>query len=96
MRSLRAMACLLALGATLAYTGCSDDDDDKPDGGSTPDSGTPDSGTPDAGPTTTEFTAFVREQIENNTNDTGTPATLDDKNFVDSEPADAFPPAFFQ
>ncbi|MCY1045063.1 hypothetical protein OV208_27360 [Corallococcus sp. bb12-1] len=92
MRSLRAMACILALGATLAYTGCSDDDDDnKPDGGSTPDSGTP-----DAGPTTTEFTAFVRDQIENQTNETGTPVTLDDKNLVDTEPADAFPPAFFQ
>ncbi|WP_147451374.1 hypothetical protein [Corallococcus llansteffanensis] len=97
MRSLRAMACLLALGATLAYTGCSDDDDDpKPDGGTTPDSGTPDSGTPDAGPTGTEFTAFVRDLIQNQTNDTGTPVTLDDKTFVDTEPANAFPPTFFQ
>jgi hypothetical protein len=98
MRSLRAMACILALGAAMAYTGCSDDDDNPtPDGGTgRPDSGTPDSGTPDAGPTGTEFTAFVRDQIENNTTETGSPVTLDDKTFVDTEPADAFPPAFFQ
>jgi hypothetical protein len=93
MRSLRALACVLALGATMAYTGCSDDDDNpKPDGGT----GNPDSGTPDAGPTDTEFTAFVRDQITHNTNDTASPVTLDDKTFVDTEPADAFPPAFFQ
>lgn len=93
MRSLRAMACLLTLGATLAYTGCSDDDDDpKPDGGTT----RPDAGSPDAGPTGTEFTAFVRDLIQNQTNETGTPATLDDKTLVDTEPADAFPPTFFQ
>ncbi|GMT99385.1 hypothetical protein KH5H1_35040 [Corallococcus caeni] len=98
MRNLRALACLLALGAAVGFSGCSDDDDDpKPDGGTTkPDSGTPDSGTPDAGPTGTEFTAFVKDLIENQTNDTGSPVTLDDKNLVDSEPADAFPPAFFQ
>lgn len=101
MRSLRAMACLLTLGATLAYTGCSDDDDPKPDGGTPPDSGTPDAGppdagTPDAGPTAIEFTTFVRELILNQTNETGSPVTLDDKTFVDTEPADAFPPSFFE
>ncbi|MBN8468338.1 hypothetical protein JYJ95_17610 [Corallococcus exiguus] len=95
MRSLRALACVLALGAAVGFSGCHDDDDPKPDGG-TPDSGTPDSGTPDAGPTATEFTAFVKDLIENQTSDTGSPVTLDDKNFVDSEPTDAFPPAFFQ
>ncbi|NRD44186.1 hypothetical protein [Corallococcus exiguus] len=98
MRNLRALACVLALGAAVGFSGCSDDDDDpKPDGGTTkPDSGTPDSGTPDGGPTGTEFTAFVKDLIENQTSETGSPVTLDDKNFVDSESADAFPPAFFQ
>ncbi|NOK19952.1 hypothetical protein [Corallococcus carmarthensis] len=97
MRNLRALACVFALGAAVGFSGCSDDDDDpKPDGGTQPDSGTPDSGTPDAGPTGTEFTVFVKDLIENQTHDTGTPVTLDDKNFVDSEPTDAFPPAFFQ
>ncbi|RKI01913.1 hypothetical protein D7Y27_26050 [Corallococcus sp. AB004] len=98
MRNLRALACVLALGAAVGFSGCSDDDDDpKPDGGTTkPDSGTPDSGTPDGGPTGTEFTAFVKDLVENQTSETGSPVTLDDKNFVDSESADAFPPAFFQ
>ncbi|AFE05786.1 hypothetical protein COCOR_04351 [Corallococcus coralloides DSM 2259] len=125
MRDLRALACVLALGAAVGLTGC-DDDDPKPDGGSpldggtrdagspdsgspdsgspdsgTPDSGTPDAGThdagtPDAGPTATEFTAFVKDLIENQTTETGSPVTLDDKNFVDSEPTDAFPPEFFE
>ncbi|NPC74151.1 hypothetical protein HPP05_30790 [Corallococcus exiguus] len=97
MRNLRALACVLALGAAVGFSGCSDDDDDpKPDGGTKPDSGTPDSGTPDGGPTGTEFTAFVKDLVENQTSETGSPVTLDDKNFVDSESADAFPPAFFQ
>ncbi|NPD23783.1 hypothetical protein [Corallococcus exiguus] len=102
MRNLRALACVLALGAAVGFSGCSDDEDDpKPDGGTKPDSGTPDagapdSGVPDGGSTATEFTAFVKDLIENQTTETGSPVTLDDKNFVDSESADAFPPAFFQ
>jgi hypothetical protein len=90
MRDFRALACVLALGAAMGITGCDDDDHPKPDGGTNP----LDGGTPDAGPP--EFTAFVKDLIENQTNETGSPVTLDDKTFVDSEPTDAFPPDFFQ
>ncbi|NTX49686.1 hypothetical protein [Myxococcus sp. CA039A] len=99
MSTLRAMSCVLLLGAALAYTGCSDDDDDRspfpphPDAGA--DAGTDagaDAGT-DAG---VEFTAFVRDLVLNETSDTTTPVKLDDKNFVDNAPTDAFAPAFFQ
>lgn len=95
----RLMACILAVAGALAYSGCSDDLDDKPGTGpfpfdaGTPDSGTPDSGTPDAG---TEFTSFVGDLILNQTNETGTPTTTEDKDLVDSEPANAFPASFFQ
>lgn len=92
MRHLRAMACILVLGAAVAYTGCGSDDNKPPDGSSD----VPDSGTPDAGPTSTEFTTFVRDLIDTQTNDTSSPVTLDDKTFVDTEPANAFPPTFFQ
>ncbi|NBD11292.1 MULTISPECIES: hypothetical protein [Corallococcus] len=94
MRHLRAMACILVLGAGVAYTGCGADDN-KPDGSDLPDSGTPDAG-PDAGPTGIEFTTFVRDLIDTQTNDTAEPVALDDKTFVDTEPPNAFPPAFFQ
>jgi hypothetical protein len=99
----RLMACILAVAGVLAYSGCSDDLDDKPGTGpfpvdsGTPDSGTPDSGTPDGGSDAgTEFTSFVGDLILNQTNETGTPTTTEDKNFVDNEPANAFPASFFQ
>ncbi|MCP3102307.1 hypothetical protein LZ198_25890 [Myxococcus sp. K15C18031901] len=97
MSKLRAMACVLALGTALAYTGCSGEGDPPhplPDGGT--DAGT-DGGT-DAGTDggTTEFTTFVRGLILEKTTDTATPEKLDDKNLVDSEPVNAFTPSFFQ
>ncbi|NTX65460.1 hypothetical protein HUA74_32855 [Myxococcus sp. CA051A] len=91
MSTLRAMSCVLLLGAALAYTGCSDDDDDRSPFPPHPDAGA-DAGT-DAG---AEFTAFVRDLVLNETSDTTTPVKLDDKNFVDNAPTDAFAPAFFQ
>jgi hypothetical protein len=103
MGHLRAMACILAMGATLAFGGCSDDINDKPPTGPfpnpfNPDSGTPDSGTPDAGGSDagTQLTDLARDLILNQTNETGTPTTTEDKNIVDSEPANAFPDSFFQ
>ncbi|MFP2927233.1 hypothetical protein ACLESO_18955 [Pyxidicoccus sp. 3LG] len=98
MSTLRAVACILALGSALAYTGCHNDDiDDKPGIGPfpLPDAGTntpSDAGT-DAG---TEITAFVRDLIENQTSDLGTPVETENVNLVDTEPANAFPDAFFQ
>jgi hypothetical protein len=93
----RLLVSLLVLGAALAFTGCDDNDDPpvgpNPDAG-TPDSGTPDSGTPDAG--STELTDLARDLILNQTNETGTPTTTEDKNLVDSEPANAFQDSFFQ
>ncbi|MCE9673234.1 hypothetical protein LY474_36045 [Myxococcus stipitatus] len=90
MSKLRAMACALALGTALAWTGCNDDEGDPPhpppDGGS-------DGGT-DGG--STEFTTFVKGLILEKTTDTATPEKLDDKNFADTAPADAFSPSFFQ
>lgn len=108
MGKLRAMACILALGSALAYTGCSDDLDDKPgfgpfpipdagsDAGTDPgtDAGT-DAGT-DGGTGGTQFTTFVKDLIENQTTATGTPVEVENQTFVDSEPTDAFPAAFFQ
>jgi hypothetical protein len=43
-----------------------------------------------------ELTTFVRQLIENETADNNFPTTIDDKSFVDSEDANAFPPSFFQ
>lgn len=95
MGKLRAMACILALGSALAYTGCSDDLDDKPGFGPfpLPDAGTGTDGGTDAG---TEFTTFVRELIVNPTTAAGTPVEVENQTFVDSEPTDAFPETFFQ
>jgi hypothetical protein len=100
MGKLRALACILALGSALAYTGCSDDIDDKVDPGPfpLPDAGV-DAGTtePDAGVDAgTEFTAFVKDLIENQTTATGTPVEVENQNLVDTEPVDAFPDSFFQ
>ncbi|WP_164019792.1 hypothetical protein [Pyxidicoccus trucidator] len=97
MGKFRAMACILALGSALAYSGCSDDLDDKPGAGPfptpIPDAGVaPDAGT-DAG---TEFTGFVKDLIENQTTAAGTPVEVENRNFVDTEPTDAFPETFFQ
>jgi hypothetical protein len=95
MSQLRALLCGLVLGLALVYSGCDDDDDDddipvvpvtRPDGGIGETDG-------DGG---TEFTTFVRTLIVDDTDETGQPTTTEDKTFVDTEPADAFPPAFFQ
>lgn len=91
MSKLRALTCGLVLGLAVASTGCDDDEDDpvpvvpipRPDGGTATDGGT-------------ELTTFVRELIQNQTTDTAQPTTTEDKTFVDTAPADAFPPAFFQ
>lgn len=96
MKTLRVMACVLTLGAALAYTGCGSKYD-PPVGIPVPraDGGIPivtDGGT-DGG---TEITTFVRDLILDETSDTNAPTSLDDKNLVDSEPANAFPDAFFQ
>ncbi|MCP3139794.1 hypothetical protein [Pyxidicoccus xibeiensis] len=100
MSTLRALACILVLGSALAYTGCSDDLDDKPGTGpfpvpdaGTPDAGAPDAGEPDAG---TEVTTLVRDLIENQTTETGTPVETETRNLVDTAPTGAFPDAFFQ
>jgi hypothetical protein len=91
MSKLRALTFGLALGLAVAFTGCEDDAEDgvtvvaipRPDGGTPSDGGT-------------ELTTFVRELIQNQTNDTAQPTPTEDQTFVDAEPADAFPPAFFQ
>ncbi|MFP2911401.1 hypothetical protein ACLESD_41530 [Pyxidicoccus sp. 3LFB2] len=102
MGTLRALACILALGSALAYTGCHNDDlNDKPGFGpfpSTPrdagvDAGTDSDAGTDAG---TQFTGFVKDLIENQTTATATPVEVENRDFVDSEPTDAFPEAFFQ
>ena len=97
MGKLRALACILALGSALAYTGCSDDLDDKPDPGPfpLPDAGV-DAGTDAGVDAGTEFTAFVKDLIENQTHATGTPVEVENRNFVDTEPTNAFPDSFFQ
>src|SRR4051812_38663489 len=92
--------CVLALGVTT--TGCKEDTN-TPDGGENPgdtDGGTQetdgggggdlDAGT-DGGTGNAEFTYFVRDLILNETKETNTPATIDDKQFVDTSPSDAFP-----
>lgn len=96
MGQLRLMASLLVLGAALAFTGCDDNDD--PPVNPNPDAGTPDAGTPDGGGSDagTQITDLARDLILNQTNETGTPTTTEDKNLVDSEPANAFPASFFQ
>lgn len=90
MGTLRALTCILALGLALACTGCSDDDD-SPHPIPRPDAGV-DAGT-DAG---TEFTGFVKDLIENQTTATATPVEVENRELVDSEPADAFPETFFR
>lgn len=95
MNHLRVLACILFVGAAVAYTGCSDNDDPPVRPGTdagTPDAGAPDSGT-DAG---TEVTDLARDLILNQTSETNSPTTTEDKNLVDSEPANAFPESFFQ
>lgn len=89
MHRLRSLIGLMALGAALVYSGCSDD---PPPPTPTP---TPDGGVIDAG---TEITIFVKDLILNQTNDTALPTTLDDKELKDTQPppADVFPPSFFQ
>jgi hypothetical protein len=92
MDKLRVLACLLVVGAALAYTGCSGDDEDppfRPDAGPSP---RPDAGT-DAG---TEFTTFVRDLIQNQTTESAAPVETEARDFVDSEPAGAFPETFFR
>lgn len=91
MSQLRALTFGLALGFAAAFTGCSDDGDTPP---VVIPHAQPDGGTPTDGGT--ELTTFVRELIQNETSDTALPTTTEDKTFVDTEPADAFPPAFFQ
>jgi len=92
MSQLRALLWGLLVGLALVYAGCEDGDGD---GDTVIPVGRPDAGepTPDAG---TELTIFVRTLILNETTDTSLPTTTEDKTFVDTEPADAFPPAFFQ
>lgn len=101
MTRLRLGLCALVVGALLAQA-CSDDDTEQPppiphpipDGGTQPPT---DGGTQtDGGTTGTEFTTFTRELILNQTADNTLPTTTEDKNLVDTAPADAFPPAFFQ
>lgn len=48
---------------------------------------------PDAG---TGFTGFVKDLIENQTTATATPVEVENRERVDSEPADAFPETFFR
>jgi len=53
---------------------------------SNPDGGMP----PDGGPMALEFSAFVKDLIQNKTSATGVPETVDDKMFVDSMDPTAF------
>ena len=91
----------VALGTALAWTGCSDDDD-PPAVGPFPqprDAGThlPTDGGTDAGTDAgTELTTFVRDLIEDQTSETGAPVETEAVNLIDTEPANAFPDAFFQ
>lgn len=106
MTRLRLGLCALMVGALLAQA-CSDDDNEqpppiphpRPDGGTQPPTdggGTPTDGGTDGGTTGTEFTTFTRDLILNQTADNNLPTTTEDKTFVDTEPAGAFPASFFQ
>lgn len=103
MKTLRALLGGLVLGLAALHAACSGDTGTTyppvPAGGLDAGSVTPDAGTggPDGGISSdTELTDFVRNLIVNQTADDNLPTTTEDKPLVDSEPADAFPPSFFQ
>lgn len=107
MKTHRALLGGLVLGLAALYAACSGDTGTTyppvPAGGldggyGDPDAGTggPDGGTDGGVSGNTELTDFVRNLIVNQTADDNLPTTTEDKPLVDSEPADAFPPSFFQ
>lgn len=104
MKTLRALLGGLVVGLALLYAACSGDTGPTyppvPAGGldggyEVPDAGT-DGGTDGGVTSDTELTTFVRDLIVHQTADDNLPTTTEDKPLVDSEPADAFPPSFFQ